>query len=138
MSITPIDKPPDGEEPRDETLSRRSWSLRKYAGRFLSWLGERVAGATVRADGDGDSRPVDESGTNGGTESDPEPVTPADCPAFRGFPGREQPLTHPARNSPGINAPDVVSIETDQGLRLSVPENPDAVVTSDVWTTVDP
>jgi len=60
-----------------------------------------------------------------------------DCPAFRGFPDRELALTHPARNSPGINAPDVVSIETDQGLRISVPENPDAVLTSDVWTTVD-
>jgi|GEM_PF-3455546 len=140
MSITPVDKPPDGDETPDEALSDRSWSLREYVGRVFSWLSGRVSSVTVHAGSDGDARDTEAASGRGetGSEQNPEPVSPVDCPTFRGFPSREEPLTHPARNSPGINAPDVVSIETDQGLRLSVPENPDAVLTSDVWTTVDP
>lgn len=138
MSITPVDKPPDGDDPPDSTLSRQSSLFREYVGRFLSWLGGCVSDAGIRSDSQ------ERSGSTGApvsrVESDPttETVESVDYPTFNNFPEREQPLAHPARNTPGINTPDVVSIETEQGLRLSVPENPDAELTSDVWMTVEP
>lgn len=137
MSITPVDKPPDGDEPQDNALSRRSSRVREYVGRFFSWLGTRLSSASGPADDDR-SYSADVPVARGETDIEPKPVEPTDCSAFRNFPGRDQPLTHPARNSSGINTPDVVSIETDQGLRLSVPENPDAEMTSDVWMPVEP
>lgn len=59
-------------------------------------------------------------------------------PRIDGFPDRDQPLTYPGRDCRGINPPDVVGIRTNGGLRVSLPENPDATLTSDVWTEVEP
>jgi hypothetical protein len=53
------------------------------------------------------------------------------------YPDRERPLTHPGRECSGVNTPDVVGVETEDGLRLSVPENPDATVVSDVWVPIE-
>jgi hypothetical protein len=54
-----------------------------------------------------------------------------------GYPDRERPLTYPGRERSGVNTPDVVGVETEDGLRLSVPENPDATVVSDVWVPIE-
>jgi hypothetical protein len=54
-----------------------------------------------------------------------------------GYPDRDRPLTYPGRDSDGVNTTDVVGVETDDGLRLSVPENPDAEVVSDVWVPIE-
>ncbi|WP_226021422.1 hypothetical protein [Halomicrobium salinisoli] len=62
---------------------------------------------------------------------------PPGSPSMDDYPDREYPLTFPVRDRVGTNSPDVVALETEDGLRLSVPENSDAVITSDVWTTVD-
>ena len=137
MSITPVDKPPDGDDSQDSPASSGSSRLREYAGRFFSWVGGVVAKARSTTDRETTaSSRNDPSGR--ATPAKPEPVRASDCPSFENFPGREKPLTHPARNSSGINTPDVVSIETQDGLRLSVPENPDAQMTSDVWMDVEP
>ncbi|ACV48673.1 MULTISPECIES: hypothetical protein [Halomicrobium] len=53
------------------------------------------------------------------------------------FPERAQPLTYPDRELDGLNTPDVIGIETDDGLRLSIPDNPDAAVVSDVWVPIE-
>lgn len=138
MNITPVDKTPDGDDAEDSALSRRSSVFRAYLGRFVSWLGNCVSSTRISTKSRDRSRSTSAEVLQPVTETEPEPVKATDCPAFKNFPGREQPLAHPARNSPGINTPDVVSIETDDGLRLSVPENPDAELTSDVWMSVEP
>lgn len=138
MSITPVDKPPDGDDEPDGALSRRSSVLRACVGRLVTWLGARVAEAGLGSDGQDATRSARTAASDGGSDVEATPVEPADCPAFEDFPEREQPLTHPARNLPGINTPDVVCIETEDGLRLSIPENPDAELTSDVWMPVEP
>ncbi|WP_372480758.1 hypothetical protein ACAH01_07755 [Halomicrobium sp. HM KBTZ05] len=58
-------------------------------------------------------------------------------PELDRFPERARPLTHPDRELDGLNTPDVVGIETDDGLRLSLPNNPDATLVSDVWVTIE-
>ena len=136
MSITPVDKPPDGDDGSDTPRQRPSSLLKVYVGRFVSWLGERFATAGDGSDSQTRSQATGDPDKRGRTER--TPAKAVNSPAFEDFPGRERPLTHPARDSPGINSPDVVSIETDAGLRLSVPENPDAMLTSDVWMTVEP
>lgn len=138
MSITPVDKPPDGNEDPDSQFTRRSSRLREYVGRFFSWLGDCVSGAGLRSDSPERSQSTGSLATSSGPTVETEAVESVDGPTFDDFPARAKPLTHPARNAPGINTPDVVSIETDQGLRLSVPENPDAELTSDVWMPVEP
>jgi hypothetical protein len=138
MSITPVDKPPDGDGEPDSSLDGRSSRVREYVGRFFSWLGARVFGAGSRSNGREGAQSGSQVGSPDGTAVEAEPVDSIDNVAFDDFPERARPLTHPARNGPGINTPDVVSIETDQGLRLSVPENPDAELTSDVWMPVEP
>lgn len=138
MSITPVDKPPDGDDAPDSALSRRSSVLREYVGRFFSWLGECLYGAGTRSESQDRSESTGTQLSRDEDEVEAARVKSAECPSFNDFPEREKPLAHPARNTTGINTPDVVSIETDQGLRLSVPENPDAEMTSDVWMTVEP
>ena len=54
-----------------------------------------------------------------------------------GYPDRDRPLTYPGREDHDVNTTDVVGVETDDGLRLSVPENPDAKVVSDVWVEIE-
>lgn len=135
MSITPVDKPPDGNDESDETPSIRFWSLRAGLDRLFSWILDRVGSIEFhlepreprdRAPVADFDRPTVEGGDAGA------------CGTIDGFSNRERPLTYPGRELSGINTPDVVSLETEDGLRLSVPENPDAQLTSDVWTTVDP
>lgn len=137
MSITPVDKPPDGDEGSNGPLSQRS-SLHEYVGRFVSWLGDHTVSTGLFTDSVESSQSSSQAVSSQMEDESPQAIKSTDCPSFREFPNREKPLTYPARDSPGINTPDVVSIETEEGLRLSVPENPDAAMTSDVWTTVEP
>lgn len=136
MSITPTDKPPDADEPADTPLSRRAGRLRDGVERFLGALvdGVRSLGQWLSPD---DSS-VDSDHTARRRDARPDARSDRSPPDLDGFPERERPLTYPGREVSGVNSPDVVSVETDQGLRLSVPENPDATIVSDVWTTVDP
>jgi len=59
------------------------------------------------------------------------------CTEFDDFPDRDHPLTYPGRDLSDINPTDVVAIETSDGVRLSVPENPDATITSDVTVPIE-
>ena len=136
MSITPVDKPPDGDDNSEDARSRGPASLREYFSRFVSWLVER-APVVHRPERARDGTPRDEASIRA-REERVRAVDVNDERSFAGFPERERPLVYPARDLPGINTPDVVCVETECGLRLSVPENPDATLTSDVWTTVDP
>lgn len=134
MSITPVDKPPDEDDAPNGPLSRRSSSLRAHVGRIFSWVADRAADVHSLVDG------TERSPATGQVISADRPrsVHADGSGSLSEFPERERPLTYPARDVPGVNSPDVVSVETKDGLRLSVPENPDATLTSDVWTTVDP
>lgn len=136
MSITPTDKPPDRDERTNGARSRRSGSLRARVAAVLRSLVDRLR----RDESDDLPTVVEPSGTDDGDDSSPEALErPATQAAdLEGFPSRERPLTYPGREITGINSPDVVSVETEDGLRVSVPENPDATIVSDVWTTVDP
>lgn len=53
------------------------------------------------------------------------------------FPDRSYPLTYPGRDLAEINSTDVVGFETEEGLRLSVPENADATIVSDQWVPIE-
>lgn len=137
MSITPVDKPPDGDEGSNGPLSQQS-SLREHVSRFVSWLVDRTASIGLLTDSPEHSQSSSQPVSSDAKDERQQAIEFNNGPSFREFPNREKPLTYPARDSPGINTPDVVSIETEEGLRLSVPENPDAAMTSDVWTTVEP
>ncbi|PSP93949.1 hypothetical protein BRC91_07720 [Halobacteriales archaeon QS_4_62_28] len=65
------------------------------------------------------------------------PTEMMNCTEFDSFPKRAHPLTHPGRDLSDINPTDVVAIETTDGVRLSVPENPDATITSDVTVPIE-
>lgn len=56
---------------------------------------------------------------------------------FEQFPDREHPLTYPGRDLSEINPTDVVAVETEDGVRLSIPENPDATIVSDNWVPIE-
>lgn len=136
MSITPVDKPPDREE-RGPGASRRS-AVRKSVGRFFAWVRERVSAVLPSVE---DREPALTVGstpsTDAGEAARPAVATKGSA-AVSTVRERDHPLTYPGRDLQGTNPPDVVSTETDDGLRISVPDNPDATLTSDVWTTVDP
>lgn len=136
MRITPVDKPPDGDDGSGEPSRRRS-TVRSYARRFLSWFGSLVTRTrhVSQRERRSESRDADRAERD---TSDLRPVDRTEPVVSGDFPDREQPLTRPARDSTDINSPDVVGVQTEDGLRLSIPENPDAELTSDVWMTVEP
>ncbi len=133
MRITPVDEPPDGDDGSDRASSRRSSSVREYVGRFCSWLLARVTDPGTRSDRSEPAR----GATQAREPPALEPVDGAERVTVPDFPSRDRPLTYPARDSEGINTPDVVGTQTEEGLRLSIPENPDAELTSDVWMDVE-
>lgn len=127
----------DTDDPEEPDAAPRLTAVYERVRRFvdrLSAIGSRLPPATgstaatrdsiVATRVDGSSLDADRS--------------PTECPSIGGFPDREYPLTYPSRELVGVNSPDVVSVETEHGLRLSMPENADASLTSDVWTTVEP
>jgi len=69
--------------------------------------------------------------------ADPEPPDATATLDLEPFPDRAYPLTYPGRELADSNTTDVVGIETDAGLRLSVPENPDATIVSDQWVLIE-
>jgi|GEM_PF-3549168 len=62
---------------------------------------------------------------------------PSHCAESDRFPDRAYPLTYPGRELAEINSTDVVGFETEDGLRLSVPENADATIISDQWVSIE-
>lgn len=135
MSITPVDKPPDGDGSGDTTQGRSSL-LGEYIKRFVSWLDDRLGEPDDSLQHQSQSRDRNDTTLQGSAEL--KQVEAVNSKRFENLPRREKPLTYPARDTPGINSPDVVGVETEQGLRLSVPENPDAELVSDVWMDVQP
>ncbi|MBV0923201.1 hypothetical protein KTS45_03220 [Halomicroarcula limicola] len=69
--------------------------------------------------------------------SDDEPA-PTECPPIADLPERDRPFTYPARGHADANRADLVSVESGEELTISLPDNPDATITSDVWESVEP
>lgn len=69
-----------------------------------------------------------------GANLEDDPTAPVE---MERFPDRAYPLTYPGRDIVEINTTDAVGIETEDGLRLSVPENPDATILSDEWVPIE-
>ncbi|MBX0323029.1 hypothetical protein EGH21_08320 [Halomicroarcula sp. F13] len=65
-------------------------------------------------------------------------VEPPECPRVGDFPERDRPFTYPTRNHSERNQVDLVCVETGDRLTVSLPENPDATLTSDTWERVEP
>lgn len=128
----------EADDPDEPDSSSRLASLRDRVGRLLAAVVERSrrSAAALHATTDRlTGPPVGHRSLPGHTTAGPELAT---CPSMEGFPEREYLLTYPGRELSAINSPDVVRVETDHGLRLSVPENPEATLTSDVWMPVEP
>jgi len=105
---------------RSEASESSLWDrVRTVIERARQWLRSDTTADNTTADG-------------GAPQSDPTTTLDLDR-----FPDRAYPLTYPGREVHGINAPDVVGIETADGLRLSIPENPDSTIVSDQWVTVE-
>jgi len=88
------------------------------------------------------SRSVQRGGDGRGTSADPTPladdaVSPPACPSVPGFPDRQRPFTYPTRNHGEGNSVDLIGIETGGELTISLPENPEARLTSDEWVEVE-
>ena len=122
MPLTPIDES-RGDRPRpsdgahaESSVAQRLW------GRAKELLANLPVGGSRFVPPDND---VDESA------ADPERDTGSDLPT------RERPFTTPARNSAEANQAEPVSIETDTELTISLPDNPEATITSDVWERVE-
>ncbi|WP_254274180.1 hypothetical protein [Haloarcula marina] len=133
MSLTPIDEhrdrgPDAPDEARGETtaLQRFVSSVRSAFGRLVG--AESVFGS-ANARGDG---PVRQERAARTTEAS------SDCPPVAGLPERARPFTYPARDSDDENPVELVGVETAEGLTVSLPDNPDATITSDTWEPVEP
>jgi len=53
------------------------------------------------------------------------------------LPTRDRPFTAPARHTAEHNQAELVCIETETELTISLPDNPEATITSDVWERVE-
>ncbi|WP_245180564.1 hypothetical protein [Haloarcula amylovorans] len=131
MSLTPIDKqrggPPSttSEEGDDSSLVGRAWARTRtvvdhLSGRVRRWFDRRRRGRSQTT-----------------ARSDDAP-TPAECPRIADLPERDRPFTYPARDHADANQADLVSVESGEALTISLPDNPDATITSDVWESVEP
>ena len=145
MSLTPVDRPPEGGEAAEDPRSRRSSPVRRYLAQFVSWVGDRLTAvrpvgrsAGTRGAGDRSADSGDQSVSRGSSRSGRADAHLEDRTRAERSVDRARALARPRRDSPESDRTEVVSTETEDGLRLSLPSNPDATLTSDVWTTVDP
>jgi len=112
--------PGSGEQPASERDSTLGW-LRSALARYRRFLPTFSRGDGPDASALTRAHPPDT------IRSDNHPQ----------FPDRAYPLTYPGRDCSDINPTDAVGIETADGLRLSVPENPDATIVSDRWDPIE-
>lgn len=137
MSITPINEPPDPDERSGDTPSRRS-SIRTSVGRFASWLAARVTEVKQSIVSKKGERTETRTQSVRATSVAHDTIHVGTTRPSGGLTEYDRPFSSPTRELPDERGPTVISIETERGLRLSVPENPDETLTSDVWVTVEP
>lgn len=151
MALKPADDPEQRGQP-EPMPDRRSGSqstLMSGLGRlrgFFRRLGDRLTRPFRSSTDDGDAstetaavrrrRRMLEAPGSLGSDADPPELT--DCPSVDGLPPRERPLTVPARDESWDNQPDLTVEETSDGLTLSMPEEPEATITSNVWEPIEP
>ncbi|MBX0293936.1 hypothetical protein EGH23_03450 [Halomicroarcula sp. F27] len=113
------------EEGDDSSLVGRAWARTRTAighlsGRVRAWFDRNRRGRSQTT-----------------PRSDDVPA-PAECPRIAGLPERDRPFTYPARDHADANRADLVSVESGEELTISLPDNPNATITSDVWESVEP
>lgn len=120
MPLTPIDESRGDrphtprEEHGDRSLPRRLWGQAKELLANLPVGGSLFA---PRDDADDETEATDD--------------TVSDLPA------RDRPFTAPAGSHPDYNQAELVCIKTETELTISLPDNPEATITSDVWERVE-
>lgn len=151
MALKPADDPEQRGRPEpvpdrrsgSESILRRGLdrlrnSLRRVATRLVRPLRGRADDADASEDVASIRRRRRMLEAPGAFGSDADPPELADCPDVDGLPPRDRPLTVPARDESWDNQPDLTVEETDEGLTLSMPEESEATMTSDVWEPIEP
>ena len=122
MPLTPIDES-RGDRPRpsrgqraESSVTQRLWGRAKELLANLPVGGSRFVPPEDNAD---------------------ESAAGAETETVSALPTHERPFTAPARNDSEPNQAEPVSIETDTDLTISLPDNPEASITSDVWERVE-
>jgi len=121
MPLTPIDEYRGGrpDAPREEhtkpSIPRRLWRGVK------ALLAELPVGGDLFTPADDDA--------DDATEPAPETVS--------ALPARDRPFTAPVHGQTESDQVEPVCIETDTELTISLPDNPEATITSDVWERVE-
>lgn len=134
MSITPIDEPRSDRpvaadaEVRTRPLSKRIGARVRsvvaslpFGDRLLEWRDREETRPETHTDALAD-----------------DAVSPPECPSVQNLPDRQLPFSYPTRNHPERNPVDLICIESDDAVTISLPENKDATITSDVWEQVEP
>jgi len=136
MSITPIDEPQSDRPVAADTEATSGSLRRRIRARLRSVVASLPLGERLLSRGDHDSpRPRPRAHTGGLAD---EAVRPPDCPSVPNLPDRQRPFTYPTRNRSEQNPVELVAVESDDVVTISLPENEDAKITSDVWERVEP
>ncbi|WP_227015520.1 hypothetical protein [Haloarcula sp. JP-L23] len=137
MSLTPMDEPKGDHTGALPEVEDDPGLVQRFRLRARGFLRSLPGGNRLLSWGDdrGGDRPQSRVHIDGLAD---RAVEPPECPRIGDLPRRDRPFTYPTRNHSERNRVDLVCVEMDDRLTVSLPENPDATLTSDTWERVEP